>query len=68
MCILPSIGIALYPDHRDEAQQLLRHADKAMYFETRNDFPVVHPEMPRPPRSIGKAWKKEKTGSPIPSS
>ncbi|MDN5882058.1 MAG: diguanylate cyclase, partial [Nitrosospira sp.] len=33
LCILPSIGIALYPEHGDEAQQLLRHADEAMYFE-----------------------------------
>ncbi|SFN83363.1 PAS domain S-box-containing protein/diguanylate cyclase (GGDEF) domain-containing protein [Nitrosospira briensis] len=36
LCILPSIGIALYPDHGDEAQQLLRHADQAMYFEKKN--------------------------------
>jgi diguanylate cyclase (GGDEF)-like protein/PAS domain S-box-containing protein len=40
--ILPSIGIALYPDHGDEVQQLLRHADKAMYFEKRNDIPESH--------------------------
>ncbi|MDE2366097.1 MAG: diguanylate cyclase, partial [Betaproteobacteria bacterium] len=32
----PSIGIALYPDHGSEAQQLLRHADEAMYFEKKN--------------------------------
>ena len=36
LCMLPSIGIALYPDHGDEAQQLLRHADEAMYFEKKN--------------------------------
>jgi diguanylate cyclase (GGDEF)-like protein len=29
--ILPSIGIALYPEHGDTAQALLRHADDAMY-------------------------------------
>lgn len=33
LCIMPSIGIALYPDHGEEAQQLLRYADEAMYFE-----------------------------------
>ena len=26
-----SIGIALYPDHADNAEQLVRHADQAMY-------------------------------------
>ena len=36
LCILPSIGIALYPDHGDDARQLLRHADEAMYFEKKN--------------------------------
>lgn len=30
---LPSIGIALYPDHGDDIDQLLGHADKAMYEE-----------------------------------
>ena len=29
--ILPSIGIALYPQHGTDAQQLLNHADNAMY-------------------------------------
>tara|TARA_R110001599_G_scaffold64023_3_gene178710 strand:- start:303018 stop:304355 length:1338 start_codon:yes stop_codon:yes gene_type:complete len=28
----PSIGIAIYPEHGNDEQQLLRHADKAMYF------------------------------------
>jgi PAS domain S-box/diguanylate cyclase (GGDEF) domain len=36
LCIMPSIGIALYPDHGEEAQQLLRYADEAMYFEKKN--------------------------------
>ena len=36
LCVLPSIGIALYPEHGDEAQQLLRHADEAMYLEKKN--------------------------------
>jgi diguanylate cyclase (GGDEF)-like protein/PAS domain S-box-containing protein len=34
--IMPSIGIALYPDHGDGAQQLLKHADEAMYFAKKN--------------------------------
>lgn len=34
--ILPSIGIALYPEHGDGEQQLLRHADEAMYFAKKN--------------------------------
>lgn len=29
--ILPSIGIALYPQHAQDEQQLLHHADNAMY-------------------------------------
>jgi diguanylate cyclase (GGDEF)-like protein/PAS domain S-box-containing protein len=29
--ILPSIGIALYPEHGTEEQQLFKHADEAMY-------------------------------------
>lgn len=29
--IRPSIGVAHYPEHGDEEQQLLRHADEAMY-------------------------------------
>lgn len=32
LTIVPSIGIALYPEHGDGEQQLLDHADKAMYF------------------------------------
>jgi diguanylate cyclase (GGDEF)-like protein/PAS domain S-box-containing protein len=34
--ILPSIGIALYPEHGDGVQQLLKHADEAMYFAKNN--------------------------------
>lgn len=29
--IVPSIGIAMYPEHGEHAQQLLHHADTAMY-------------------------------------
>lgn len=35
--IMPSIGIALYPEHGDDEQQLLKHADKAMYFAKNSD-------------------------------
>lgn len=35
--ITPSIGIALYPEHGDDEQQLLKHADKAMYFAKNGD-------------------------------
>ncbi|MEO8837790.1 MAG: diguanylate cyclase, partial [Herbaspirillum sp.] len=31
LTIVPSIGIALYPEHGNNEQQLLKHADKAMY-------------------------------------
>lgn len=32
LTIIPSIGIAHSPEHGDDEQQLLKHADKAMYF------------------------------------
>jgi diguanylate cyclase (GGDEF)-like protein/PAS domain S-box-containing protein len=35
MHILPSIGIAIYPQHGDEEQQLIRNADEAMYVAKR---------------------------------
>lgn len=35
--IVPSIGIAQYPEHGDDEQQLLNHADKAMYFAKKGD-------------------------------
>ena len=35
LSILPSIGIALYPEHGAGAQQLLKHADNAMYLAKR---------------------------------
>ena len=31
LSILPSIGIALYPEHGSEETQLFKHADEAMY-------------------------------------
>lgn len=34
--ILPSIGVALYPEHGEEEQKLLEHADEAMYGAKKN--------------------------------
>ena len=31
LCVLPSIGIAVYPEHGTGGEQLLKHADEAMY-------------------------------------
>jgi diguanylate cyclase (GGDEF)-like protein/PAS domain S-box-containing protein len=31
LCITPSIGIAIYPDHSDNMDLLLKHSDSAMY-------------------------------------
>ena len=31
LCVLPSIGVAIYPEDGEEEGQLLRHADEAMY-------------------------------------
>ncbi len=31
ICVEPSIGIALFPEHGEEAGRLLKHADEAMY-------------------------------------
>ncbi|MFA7388217.1 MAG: GGDEF domain-containing protein [Thiohalobacteraceae bacterium] len=31
LCILPSIGVAIYPEDGEEEGRLLRHADEAMY-------------------------------------
>jgi diguanylate cyclase (GGDEF)-like protein len=33
--IMASIGIALYPEHGREIEQLLKHADDAMYTDKR---------------------------------
>lgn len=38
LSIIPSIGIALYPEHGDDEQQLLNHADKAMYSAKNADY------------------------------
>ncbi|WP_051273738.1 diguanylate cyclase [Desulfotruncus alcoholivorax] len=35
-CLTASIGIAIYPDHADNAQELLKLADEAMYHAKRN--------------------------------
>ncbi|WP_353152873.1 diguanylate cyclase [Herminiimonas fonticola] len=31
--VMPSIGIALYPEHGDDEHQLLKHADQSMYHD-----------------------------------
>ncbi len=44
----PSIGIALAPEHGNEAGDLLRHADAAMYVakrEGRNQYSLYRPEL-----------------------
>lgn len=38
LSVAPSIGIALYPEHGNDEQQLLKHADKAMYFAKNRDY------------------------------
>jgi len=43
-----SIGAALYPDHAQDAEALMRHADTALYVAKRageNRFKVFHPDM-----------------------
>jgi len=40
--ILPSIGIALYPQHAQNEQQLLQHADDAMYRAKQNGGNRAH--------------------------
>ncbi|MES2257222.1 MAG: diguanylate cyclase [Pseudomonadota bacterium] len=42
-----SIGIALYPEHGDDTQQLLQYADRAMYAVKQNGVVFRHPR-PRP--------------------
>jgi len=46
--ITPSIGIAMYPDDGDTADELLKNADLAMYFAKRigpNAYKFYHPSM-----------------------
>ncbi|NMF88203.1 diguanylate cyclase [Aromatoleum petrolei] len=46
-----SIGVALYPEHGQELEQLLKHADEAMYSDKRNTGAVL--TYPAPPNPIG---------------
>lgn len=48
MSLSSSAGIALYPEHGDTEQSLVRNADTAMYYakeDGRNNVQVYHPEM-----------------------
>ena len=50
LCITPSIGIAIYPDHGEEIETLLKHADTAMYESKRlgrNAYTVYVEQMGR---------------------
>ena len=35
LTVSASVGVALYPDHGEDQEQLFRHADAAMYTEKR---------------------------------
>ncbi len=39
--IVPSVGIAIYPDHGDTDEQLLKHADQAMYVKKKTNHGAV---------------------------
>jgi diguanylate cyclase (GGDEF)-like protein len=41
LLIVPSIGTAYYPQHGQSAEQLLKHADQAMYMEKKKLVQVV---------------------------
>jgi diguanylate cyclase (GGDEF)-like protein/PAS domain S-box-containing protein len=45
---IPSIGVATYPEHGESAQQLLKHADEAMYLakQARAVAPAQEPSAP----------------------
>jgi diguanylate cyclase len=48
LCVTPSIGVALFPDHGGTAQALITNADAAMYQvkkSGRNGFQLFTPEM-----------------------
>ncbi len=48
VCMSPSMGIALYPDHGDDFEALIQAADTAMYqakAEGRNSFRFFSPQM-----------------------
>ncbi|NMM79525.1 diguanylate cyclase [Acidovorax sp. SRB_14] len=53
VAIVPSIGVAVYPDHGSEATTLLAHADAAMYQCKRNGAPA--------------AWRAASAPAPHPS-
>ncbi len=48
--ILPSIGVALYPEHGDEEQKLLEHGDEAMYVAKKSGATEHNPSTGLPAR------------------
>ncbi|WP_088105509.1 sensor domain-containing protein [Halalkalibacter urbisdiaboli] len=46
--ISPSIGISIFPNHGETDEDLIKHADKAMYFAKKNgknNFKIYNPEI-----------------------
>lgn len=41
LSIVPSVGIALYPEHGDGEQQLFKHADEAMYLAKKRSLSLA---------------------------
>jgi predicted signal transduction protein with EAL and GGDEF domain len=50
LAIRPSVGISVTPDHGNRSEELMRHADLAMYHAKRHGpgFAFHHPSRPTP--------------------